>query len=177
MVVIIPFMVVIMEFKVFIEKNPLSRKIFGKQEIVIIKKQVSGIGLTQSERNRLSRDIRPKLRFIAEASRFKDEFELKKGVENKRIVSETLDVIKKNVDFKRIREIYLFGSIVSGDMSVHSDIDICVLFDRISQMKADKFRIRIIGKVDEKIDIQVFNILPKKIKKSILKSHRVLYRR
>ena len=43
-----------------------SRKIFGSKELKIIEKQLMGIKLTQSEKNRLSRDIRKKLRFIKE---------------------------------------------------------------------------------------------------------------
>lgn len=175
--VIITLMVVIMEFKVFIEKNPLSRKIFGKREIIIIRKQINGINLTQSEKNRLSRDIRPKLKFIAEVSKFKDEFGLKKGSENKKIVEKVLDTIRKDRDFEKIREIWLFGSMLTGKMTIRSDVDVCVLFDKISKKKADDFRIRILGWFDEKADVQVFNVLPKKIRESILKSHKVLYKR
>ncbi len=166
-----------MEFKIFIEKNPLARKVFGKREIVIIGKQIAGIGLTQSEKNRLSRDIRPKLKFIAEASRFKDEFDLKKGAENKKIVENVLETIRRDVDFGKIREVLLFGSMIENKMTVRSDVDICVLFNKINLTDATKFRIRILGRVDDKADVQVFNALPERIKKSILKSHRVLYKR
>jgi len=166
-----------MEFKVFIEKSPLARKVFGKREIVIIRKQIAGIRLTQSEKNRLSRDIRPKLRFVAEASRFKDEFGLKKGAENKKIVEDVLRVIREDGDFERIREIWLFGSMVENKMTIRSDVDICVLFDKVSKREADSFRIRILGWFSDKADVQVFNVLPKKVRESILKSHRVLYKR
>jgi len=176
-VVIITAMEVIMKFKVFIEKSPLARKVFGKREIVIIRKQVAGIRLTQSEKNRLSRDIRPKLRFIVEASKFSDEFALKKGADNKRMIERALEVIGDDKDFSRVREIWLFGSMMKNEMTIRSDVDVCVLFDRIGKMEADKFRIRILGMVDDKMDIQVFNVLPEKIKKSILKSHKVLYKR
>ena len=170
-------MVIIMEFKIFIEKSPLARKVFGKREIVIIRKQIAGINLTQSEKNRLSRDIRPKLRFILEASKFRDEFDLKKGSENRKIVENVLEVIRKDEDFGKILEIWLFGSMVENKMTTRSDVDGCVLFDRIGQVGADKFRLRILGWLSDKADVQVFNILPNKIKKSILKSHRVLYKR
>ena len=166
-----------MELKIFIKKSPLARKIFGKKEIVIIGKQISGVNLTQSEKNRLSRDIRPKLRFMKELSRFSGEFDLKKGGENKEMIARALEVIRDDKDFGRIREIWLFGSMVTNEMTIRSDIDIAILFDRISQNEADRFRIRIIGRVDDKIDIQVFDVLPEKIKKSILKSHKVLYKR
>jgi hypothetical protein len=170
-------MEVIMEFKVFIEKNPLARKVFGKREIAIIRKQIAGISLTQSEKNRLSRDIRPKLKFILEASKFEDEFDLKKGSENKKIVEDVLKVIRSDKDFVKIREIWLFGSVISGEMTIRSDVDICVLFDDITEKEADDFRIRILGWVSDKADVQVFDVLPKKVRESILKSHRVLYKR
>ena len=63
----------------FLKKSKDSRKIFGAGELKIIEKQLLGINLTQSEKNRLSRDIRKKLGFIKEASRFEEEFILKKG--------------------------------------------------------------------------------------------------
>lgn len=174
--VIITCMVVIMEFKKFIKKSPLARKVFGKKEIVIIDKQVSGIKLTQSEKNRLSRDIRPKLKFIEEVSKFKKEFNLKKGSENTGMIVRALDVIKMDKSFNKIQEIWLFGSMMKNEMTIRSDIDIAVLFKKISKKEADNFRIRVLGWVDDKVDIQVFNVLPDKIKKSILKSHRVLYK-
>ncbi|NPE27043.1 nucleotidyltransferase domain-containing protein [Methanococcoides sp. SA1] len=166
-----------MEFKVFIEKNPLARKVFGKKEIVIIRKQVSGVNLTQSEKNRLSRDIRPKLRFIREVSKFEGEFDLKKGSENKKILREALEVIKRDKDFGKVKAVWLFGSMIKNEMSVRSDIDVCVVFDRISLKDATKFRVRVLGKVNSKIDVQVLSKLPEKVKKTVLKSHRVLYKR
>jgi len=166
-----------MELKKFIKKSPLARKVFGAKEIVIIRKQISGIGLTQSEKNRLSRDIRPKLRFIKEVSRFSGEFDLKKGSENKEMVERALEVIREDKSFSRIKEIWLFGSMVKNEMTYRSDVDIAVLFDKRNLTEATEFRIRVGGRVDDKIDIQVFGALPEKIKKSILKSHKVLYKR
>ena len=165
------------KLKIFIKESPLARKVFGAKEIVIIGKQVSGIKLTQSEKNRLSRDIRPKLRFIQEISKFSKEFNLKKGSENKEMVAQALEVIRRDKDFEKIREIWLFGSMVKNEMTVRSDIDIAVLFDKINLTGTTNFRIRVGGRVDDKIDVQVFSALPDKIKKSILKSHKVLYKR
>ena len=48
----------------FLKKENNARKIFGKRELKIIEKQLFGLNLTQSEKNRLSRDIRKKLEFI-----------------------------------------------------------------------------------------------------------------
>ena len=57
------------------------------------------------------------------------------------------------------------------------DIDIVVLFDKINLQEATKFRARVSGRVADKIDIQVFNVLPKKIKNSILKNYKILYKK
>ena len=57
-----------MNFKNLLKNSKNVRKIFGKKEIEIILKQLEGITLTQSEKNRLSRDIRPKLKVIKELS-------------------------------------------------------------------------------------------------------------
>ena len=43
-----------------------ARKVCGKRELKIIEKQLLGINLTQSEKNRLYRDIRKKLDFKKE---------------------------------------------------------------------------------------------------------------
>ena len=56
------------------------------------------------------------------------------------------------------------------------DIDIAVEFIRISKNEAFDFRRNVMSQLPDKVDIQVFNLLPNKIKKSILKNHRVLYR-
>lgn len=161
----------------FLKESENARKIFGKRELKIIEKQLQGINLTQSEKNRLSRDIRKKFEFIKEASRFNDEFELKKGAENKELVKHALEGIKKTAFFPRIKEIWLFGSMVKKEMSVRSDIDIAVLFGKISRREASDFRIKALTNSPEKTDIQVFEVLPEKIKKSILKNHKVLYKK
>jgi len=68
----------------FLRESENARKVFGKRELKIIEKQLFGVGLTQSEKNRLSRDIRKKFEFISKASRFEEEFKLKKGIEIKK---------------------------------------------------------------------------------------------
>jgi len=161
----------------FLKENPNSRKIFGKRELKIIEKQLQGINLTQSEKNRLSRDIRKKLEFIKQINRFENEFDLKKGKFIKEIIQDTVEIIKKDILFKDINQIILFGSSVENKMSFRSDIDIVVRFFKINLREATKFRIRISGKVNSKVDIQVYNILPEKIIKEIKLKGRVLYQK
>jgi len=164
-----------MALNIFLKRNPLARRVFGRKEIIIIQKQISGINLTQSEKNRLSRDIRPKFKFIQEVVRFKEEFDLKKGSENKKIIEDAREIILNDKLADKIKRIFLFGSIVENKMSVRSDVDIAVLFDRIGKGDATMFRVRVAGRASDKLDIQVFNVLPEKIKKEILKKHKVLY--
>jgi predicted nucleotidyltransferase len=161
-----------------IKKEKELRRIFGTRELKIIEKQLLGINLTQSEKNRLSRDIRKKLEVIGEISRYKDEFKLKKGAEVKDILEDVKEVIFDSKWRKDVKEIWLFGSSVSNERTFRSDIDIAVLFkDKIDKKEATEFRIHVAGRVNDKVDIQVFEVLPEKIKKSILKNHKVIWKK
>ena len=82
-----------MQFLQFLKINKNARKIFGIRELKIIEKQLNGIALTQSEKNRLSRDIRKKLEFIKEICRFENEFQLKKASNIQHLIEETKEVI------------------------------------------------------------------------------------
>ena len=126
-------MVVILMLREFLKSNRNARRIFGKKEIDIILKQLDGISLSQSEKNRLSRDIRPKLMLIKEISKFEDEFELKKDADNLRLIDKAVQLILQDELKDKIKAILLFGSHVRGIVTKRSDIDICVIFDKISK--------------------------------------------
>ena len=85
-------MVVILMLKELINSKN-ARKIFGKKEIEIVLKQIEGMRLTQSEKNRLSRDIRPKIDFIKQATEFKNELDLKKNLENLKLIENAKNII------------------------------------------------------------------------------------
>lgn len=159
----------------FLKENENTRKIFGRAELSIIEKQVNGFELSQSEKNRLSRDIRKKFEFIKEANQFKDSFRLEKNHINKNIVKKAVDIILKDEISKKIDSVLLFGSFADNTFTPWSDIDICVVFKEISLREATEFRIRVLGEVSEKVDIQVFNNLPQKVKSEIIKNHKVLH--
>ena len=161
----------------FLKEHPNSRKIFGKGELNIIERQLLGINLTQSEKNRLSRDIRKKLNFIKDISKFKDEFNLKKAGKVKEMINEVLEDILNDKLRRNIKEIWLFGSVAKNEITVRSDVDIVVLFDEIDLREATKFRARIAGNFSKKLDIQVFRFLPEKIQKSILENHKILWKK
>jgi len=159
----------------FLKSDENARKIFGERELKIIGKQLYGINLTQSEKNRLSRDIRKKFEFIRAASKFSEEFELKKGEIIKKIIEEAKKAILDDIFFKKVRKIVLYGSAIKKELTFRSDIDISVEFSEISLKEATLFRKRMLGMADERVDIQVYNSLPKKIKQEIDKG-KILYR-
>jgi len=161
----------------FIKKNRKeARKIFGKKEIEIMIKQLSGNKLNQTERNVLSRDIRKKLKFIKKISRFQDEFELKHNQDNERIIKRAVSEILNHKLKDKVKAILLFGSFADNTFHFRSDIDICVVFkENISLRKSTLFRIDVLGNLPDKVDIQVFHTLPQKLKRSIAKNHKVLY--
>ena len=161
----------------FLKENKNARKIFGKKELKIIEKQLWGVNLTQSEKNRLSRDIRKKFEFIKEISKFSDEFDLKKSSIIKEMINDSLEVIKEHEWFWKIKQVILFGSFVENRFHLFSDIDIAVKFKEINIKDATKFRIGISGRLPEKVDVQVYNILPDKIKKEIDKNGKTIYQR
>ena len=158
-----------------LSKSENARKVFGKRELKIIEKQLLGVSLTQSEKNRLSRDIRKKFEFIDEISRFKDDFKLKKGSDVKKIIGLVEEVILESRYFPRIKRIILFGSSVDKQRTLRSDIDLAVEFKHIEQNEAVRFRLDMLRKVSDMVDIQVYNFLPNKIKKEIELKGKVLY--
>ena len=160
----------------FLDSSKNTRKIFGKRELKIIEKQLLGVNLTQSEKNRLSRDIRQKLEFIKEASRFSEEFKLKKGSEIKKMVEETKEAILNDILFRKIKEVLLFGSIIENKFTFKSDVDIAVKFDKITIKESALFKKRISGEVNQKVDVQVYNHLPSKIKKEINNKGKIIYK-
>ncbi len=170
-------MVIFMLKAFLIGNRKKARKVFGRKELKIIFRQLEGRSLTQSERNRLSRDIRPKLEFIREAAKFENEFALKKNQSNMAIIGKAVDAIMQDRLKGEVKAILLFGSFADNTFTGRSDIDICAVFRKdISLREATKFRIRVSGQLPEKVDVQVFNILPQKIKKRIAASHKVLYK-
>lgn len=133
--------------------------------------------MTQSERNRLSRDIKPKLKVIIATAAHQEEFALKKNQEAKILIKKTVEAMLNDPLKSSIKAILLFGSFADNSFTFRSDIDLCAIFDHIDSTEATKFRIRIHGQLPDNLDIQVFNVLPQKIKKSIAANHKVLFER
>jgi predicted nucleotidyltransferase len=151
------------------------RRLFGQQELRIIEKQLLGVNLKPSERTRLSRDIRPKFDIITRLSKFEKEFPLKKSQEIKYLLEKAMEEILIPKHKKDIEKIWVFGSYVQNKMRLNSDVDIAIKLKDISKKEATKLRIKLQAKLPEKIQIQIFNILPEKLKEEILKEGRVIY--
>ncbi len=164
-----------MNLLTFLRNEKNARKVFGKRELKIIEKQLLGINLTQSEKNRLSRDIRQKFEFIHKAAPFADEFKLKKGSLIRQMINTTKETILADQLASHIKKIILYGSAVENKLTFRSDIDIAVLFKTINLKEATLFRARIHGRVPDKMDIQVYNVLPEKIKREIDQKGKVIY--
>src|SRR3989344_3091952 len=151
-----------------------ARRIFGERELKIIEKQLKGLILTQSEKNRLSIDIRKKFAFINVVGTYKNEFGLKHGFNVKQFIENVIEDIKRDILFYKVKRIVLFGSTVTRKRHFNSDIDVAVEFNNITNKQALEFRVRIL-KNFEKLDLQVYNTLPDKVKKEINKEGKILY--
>ncbi len=160
-----------------IKKDKNIRRIFGERELVIIEKQLLGVALKASEKTRLSRDIRKKFEAINALAPFASEFKLKHGAIINEMISEAKEIILESKYFPKIKRIVLFGSAVEHQLMLRSDIDIAVEFEQITKQEAIRFRLDVMRKMDQKIDIQVYNFLPDKIKREIELKGRSLYER
>ena len=166
-----------MELLDVLKKSENIRKIFGKRELVIIEKQLNGVGLSASEKTRLSRDIRKKLIAIKELVPYVDDFSLKHGEITKRLIGRVVDVIQDHEWFYKVDEIILFGSLAENRFHLFSDIDICVKFKKdLNRKDSTKFRVNILGNLPKRADVQVYNVLPDKIRTEIDKNGRRLYK-
>ena len=165
-----------MALKQCLKTNKNARKVFGRREIELIVKQLEGIPLTQSERNRISRDIKPKLEFIRELAKFENEFKLVRNQDNKKIIEKAVGEILNDELSNNVKAVLLFGSFADNTFTKRSDIDVCVVFrSELSLKEATKFRIRVSGQLPEKVDVQVFSVLPQKVKRDVARNHKVLY--
>ena len=166
-------------------KKDKARLIFGKSEIEIIRKQLNGLELKPSEKVRLSRDIRKKFEAIEEISKYKQEFKLKKSQEIKYLITDAKETILNELGNK-VSEIILFGSYAIKKPTKISDIDIAIkmtdqinhLDKKLNKQKIDntKLRAKLLGKMSsEKIDIQIYEELPKKMKNEIDKTGKIIF--
>ena len=86
-----------------------------------------------------------------------------------------LDKIKSDLDFLKDYDTIIFGSFVNEEFRKGSDIDIAVVTgikDNDANIKTFK---SLLGKVPEIYDICIFELLPLKVRASIMDNYIVLY--
>lgn len=88
-----------------------------------------------------------------------------------KIKQRILDLDKK----KKVKFIVLFGSYATGKQTPLSDIDIAVYYDGTSEDRF-RFRLKTLGELPDKVDLQIFQNLPVAVRKEIL-SGKVLFSR
>lgn len=79
----------------------------------------------------------------------------------------------KKIGGEKIKFVILYGSIVEGKQTPLSDVDIAVYYEGTKEERF-KFRMELLGNVNDKFDIQTFQDLPLYIQREVLKG-RVLY--
>ena len=99
-----------------------------------------------------------------------------KIISKKSLESDISNVITKIKDFggERIKFIILYGSAAKGKTTDLSDIDIAV-FHNGDKRERFQFRMKILGRIGNKFDIQTYQDLPLYIQNEILSSGEVLY--
>ncbi|GFO96050.1 nucleotidyltransferase [groundwater metagenome] len=86
------------------------------------------------------------------------------------------DVIEKMraIGKDKVRFVVLYGSAVKGKLTKLSDIDLAVFFNG-DKSERFEFRKKILGRVGNEFDIQIFQDLPLYVQKDILSTGKVMY--
>lgn len=86
---------------------------------------------------------------------------------NQDIIQKALNRIKQSDEFSKIRFIALYGSVATGEDTIHSDIDIAISC-KMDRFEAELYRMTLLSDLPEKIDLHIFENLPLYIRKSVL---------
>jgi len=145
-------------------------RILTNKEKDIIKKRILNKKLSQLERNRLSRSIRPKLR---EISLIDSKSILEKIDYNPKIISienKIIKVIKNNI--QQVDSIILYGSVIQNNYHEYNDIDIMI----VTKSKIYKTEMEKWNKIKELNDILKANGITSDIeiisKENLIKSYK-----
>lgn len=86
-----------------------------------------------------------------------------------------LEEIKKDLAFLKEHEVILYGSYVTGESRPGSDIDVAVITRSKDSDKNIELLKSFIGKARPIYDIRVFELLPLKLKATLMSSYLVLF--
>ncbi len=86
------------------------------------------------------------------------------------------DVIEKMraIGKDKVRFVVLYGSAAKGKLTKLSDLDLAVFFNG-DKSERFEFRKKILGRVSNEFDIQIFQDLPLYVQKDILSTGKVMY--
>jgi len=90
-----------------------------------------------------------------------------------KMVKKALNEIKATRGFERVKFIILYGSAAGDRMHSGSDIDLCIYYDG-DMGEASDFRFRLLSKLPEVFDVQIFQFLPLYVRVEVLKG-KVIY--
>lgn len=79
-----------------------------------------------------------------------------------------LKKLKEMPDFNRVKFVILFGSYSQNKQNKLSDIDFAVYYDGDSKQRF-KFRIKLMAKLPDSFDVQIFQDLPLYVRIEVLK--------
>jgi len=79
-----------------------------------------------------------------------------------------LEKLREMPDSDRVKFVFLFGSHAEDKQNKLSDIDFAIYYEG-SRKERFKFRLKMLSKLSDKFDIQIFQDLPLIIRKDILK--------
>jgi len=93
----------------------------------------------------------------------------------KRDIERTIAQIKR-IGGRKVRFIALYGSTAVGRYTNLSDIDLSVFYDG-NKNERFRFRLKVLGRVKDDFDIQIFQDLPIYIRKEIISYGKIIYYR
>ena len=82
---------------------------------------------------------------------------------------EILNRLQKLPCFDRLRFVYVYGSSAAGKATERSDIDVALYYDITDDRKLYDLLFLISGSFPDKYDIQMFQLLPLRVKIEVLK--------
>jgi len=87
----------------------------------------------------------------------------------------SLDQIKKDLQPLSKYEVVIFGSYVAGEFRKGSDIDVAVITRIRDERQNFAILKELIGNVKPVYDVRIFELLPLKVKASIIENHIVVF--
>lgn len=85
------------------------------------------------------------------------------------------DEIKADLSFLRNYEVVVFGSYASKRTDKRSDIDVAVITRENDRKRCFEVWKQILGKAPDIYDVKIFELLPLRIRASVIQSYEVVY--